>query len=372
MRFKVLIIILLISKGAIFGQETILDNPEIQVKIQTCLQSIYNYDFSLANQKLLEIENQIPGHPVCSFLEGLKIYWENMPLLSEDPQTDEFLKSMEESISIASNMLKKNPNSIEGIFFDLHARAFIAMFWADNGKPSKVIKDIDNLYRRTMQGIDLKNIFNEFFFSSGLYSYYIDAYVDLHPVYKPIAKLFRKGDKENGLKELQQAIDSSTYMAVESLLFMSLLQLNYEKNMIGALEYAAILHNNCPANTYYTGHYLMILLYQNEFELAVSVLQKLELNEDDFSEMIRIIMQGFILENYLNNSNDAEENYMKGIAQADKFGPFTHIYQAIAYAGLSRIYNTREEPRLARRYRKKSKALSKYEFILAYHQQSSL
>ena len=349
-----------------FSQENILDNPEIQEKVEKCLSSTYNFNFSEANSLHSEIMKALPEHPVTPFLEALIIYWENFPLLPGEDQSYEFILLMKESIKGANIIMKEDPENIEGIFFDLHARAFIAMFWADNGKPGKVLKDIDNLYRQTMRGIDLKEKFNEFYFSSGLYRYYIEAYVELHPVYKPIAALFRKGDKVGGLIELQYAIDNTTYIKVESLLFMSLLQLNYEENMEEALEYAAILYNNYPNNTYYIGHYLMILLYQNEFEMASIILDRISMTKDDFSQMIFSIMEGFVIENSQKNLIKAKRMYEEGIVAAEKFGPFADIYQAIAYAGLSRIAKSDNSQRASRKNRRKSESLSNYEFILSY------
>ncbi len=366
MRFS--FISLLFSLLTVIGlsQENILDDPEIQEKVEKCLSSTYEFNFAEAHSLLNEIEKALPSHPAPSFLKALIIYWENLPLPSKGIHSDEFLKSMKESVARANLLLKEDPDDIEGVFFDLHARAFIAMYWADNGKPGRVIKDIDNLYRRTMQGINLKEKFNEFYFSSGLYSYYIEAYVELHPVYKPIAALFREGNKEEGIIELQYAIDNTTYIKVEAILFMSLLQLNYEKNLEEALKYAAILYNNYPKNTYYIGHYLMILLYQNKFETASVILERISGKEDDFSQMIFMVMEGFILENNRKKIHEAKRMYREGIRAAEKFGPFADIYQAIAYAGLSRIAKINNDQRAFRKNRRKSESLSDYEFILSY------
>lgn len=361
-----MILILLILSTMAYAQNSILENPEIQQKIESCLAHTYNYNFEDSRNLLKQINNDLPEHPVADFLNALIIYWENMPLLPQDDQTEAFIKSMERSQKKAKALLRNNPRHIEGVFFDLHTRAFTAMFWADNGKPARVIRDIDNLYRRTMIGIDMKEKFNEFYFSSGLYSYYIDAYLDAHPVYKPIAALFRQGDMEKGLRELQYAIDNTTYIKVEAILFMSLLQLNYEKDMVAARKYASLLYDNFPNNTYYTGHYLMILLYEDEFELVDSILPSLEARKDNYSQMLYNIYGGFLAENRDYNQSKAKELYRLGIEEAERIGAFADIYRAIAYAGLSRIQQDKGNQKLAKKHRKRSATLSKYEFILSY------
>lgn len=366
MRIAIISLLILFSAIQSMGQKNILDNKEIQQKVEECLAATYNFSFNKAISLQQEIKKEIPGHPVNPFLKALIIYWENFPLLPDDPESKEFLKRMDLSVSLSRSILREDPENLEAIFFDLHARAFMAMFWADNGRPARVLKDLDNLYRRTMQGIERKEEFNEFYFSSGLYSYYVDAYVELHPVYKPIAVLFRKGSKERGMMELQYAIENTTYIQVESLLFMSLLQLNYERNLNKAKEYAEILYRNFPENTYYIGHYLMILLYQDDFILAMEVLDGLYNKEDDFSRMLYSIMQGFVEENKNNKPGEAEKLYLNGIREAEKYGPIADIYQAIAYEGLARINAKQGNIKLAGKYKRRSASLSKYEFILSY------
>lgn len=365
MRFLFIILIILIPLSGI-SQDNILENSMIQQQIESCLDNTYNYNFKYARSLQKEIKNTLPEHPVTDFLYALIIYWENMPLLPDDKQTDEFLRSMEKSISRSKELLKNDPDHLEGVFFDLHARAFTAMFWADNGEFRRVLKDIDKLYRRTMQGIDKKGQFNEFYFSSGLYSYYIKAYLETHPVYKPIAVLFRKGDMEQGLRELQYAIDSATYIKVEAIHFMSLLQLNYEENMPESLKYASILHNKYPNNTYYTGRYVMILMYQQEFEQADSTLQELEMKDDTFSKMLVSIFKGFIAENDEVDLEAAKMYYRHGIKIAEEFGPFADMYQAIAYTGLARLHEYKGEYKIAKKQRKLAESLSKYKFIHSF------
>ena len=277
-----------------------------------------------------------------------------------------FISNMDRAIALAGDMLARNPGSMEGVFFDMHARAFKAMFWADNGKPAKVIADLNNMYRSTMLGIEYKETFNEFYFSSGLYNYYIEAYVEKHPQYKPLALLFRKGDKEKGLEELEYAINNTTYIKHEARLFMSLIQLNYEKNMELALEHAAQLYNLFPKNIYYAGQYLIILLHSEQYTVASTLNAKLAKKKEPFHRIIYQMTEGFISEKQKNDPVLASKQYKEVIRLSKKQGPIAHLYEAIAYAGLARIADKEEDPLTARRHRRTSSRLSDYEFILDF------
>jgi hypothetical protein len=366
MRDAFIAILLLLVMIKVPAQQNILDSQLTQKKIEKCLYATYGFNFPEAKDVQKELEEEMSQHPVAWFLSALITYWEFFPILPDDPQVNIFISDMDRAIELAGGMLSKDPNSMEGIFFDMHARAFKAMFWADNGKTGKVIADLNNMYRSTLLGIDYKEEFNEFYFSSGLYNYYIEAYVEKHPMYKPIALLFRKGNKKDGLEELQYAIHNTTYIRYEAILFMSLIQLNYEKNMPLALEHAAQLYNHFPRNIYYAGQYLIILVHSEQYAVASALNSNLTDKNDGFHRMIHQLIEGFISEKQRNDFTRAILNYEESIRQSENYGPIANLYAAIAYAGLARIAEKEGDPVAARKYKKNSSRLSDYEFILEF------
>lgn len=353
------------------GQESIRDNPFLQENIENCLYATYACDFIEAKKYQLLLQEEIPEHPAPYFLKALIIYWENFPLLPDDPTLSEFEKFTEQAITLSDKILEANPDDLEGIFFDMHARAYRAMFWADNGKPAKVILDIDNMYRQTLRGIELKDQFQEFYFSSGLYNYYIEAYVELHPAYKPLAALFRRGDKKTGLEELQYAAETTKFIKYEALLFLALVELNYEGNISKSLDYAALLYNYFPSNIYFTANYLIALLYSSNFTVASVLNESISTEKGDYYKMVHYVTQGFIYENQAGNLHAAKEFYLKTISKSESLGAIANIYGAIAFAGLSRIAEKENDEKLVRRYSRKSASLSSYKFILNYPVSSS-
>ncbi len=347
-------------------QQNILDSRDIQYKVERCLYAAYGFNFSEAKAIQKELKSELPQHPVSWFLNALITYWEFFPILPDDPELNGFISNMDRAIDLAGEMLSRDPGSMEGVFFDMHARAFKAMFWADNGKPGKVIADLNNMYRSTMLGIDYKTSFNEFYFSSGLYNYYIEAYVEKHPKYKPLALLFRKGDKKLGLKELEYAINNTTYIRFEARLFMSLIQLNYEKNMEQALEHTAHLYNHFPKNIYYLSQYLIILVHNKQYTVASVLNSNLSTVDNDFHRMIHQLIEGFVSEKQKNDHARARMLYEDAIRYSEQYGPIANLYGAIAYAGLARISDKEDDPATARKHRKNSLRLSDYDFILDF------
>jgi len=348
----------------LFSQVSYIDRPDLLEKVEHGLHHTYNFAFDEARDIQKELLRTTPHHPAPIFLEALIIYWENFPLLPDNPSTKRFVHLMDRCVEMAAELVEYDKTYQEGIFFDLFGRAFKAMFWADNGKSGKVISDLGSMYRLTKEGKELKDQFVEFYFSTGLYNYYIEAYPEAHPIYKPLLSFMQEGDKQLGLEQLKHAINHTVYLKVEALLFMSLIQLKYEEDLESAAVYARRLHHDYPDNIYYQGHLLTILLHQYHLGEAQELLGRMEGQTDSWSNMIRTLAEAFIAEKQRDNDLLAGQGYQKLLKLADSFGPFADIYAAMAYMGLSRLHEQKGLESEARRYARKASKHTAYRFIL--------
>ena len=265
---------------------------------------------------------------------------------------------------MAESMMETEQSRLEGIFFDLFARALKAMYWADNGKSGKVVPDLRTMYKHTVKGFDLKDEFNEFYFSTGLYNYYIEAYPEAHPVYKPLVAFMQEGDRELGLVQLNHAINHTVFLKVEATLFMSLIQLKYENDLNTAAIFAERLYREYPGNIFYQGHLITILLHQHRYDRVGEILEQTNSQEDAYSEMIRQLAGAFMEEKVSGNDDSAGKKYWNTIGLADSFGPFADLFKAMGYMGLSRIHESRDLHGEAKRYARKASNLTVYRFIL--------
>lgn len=346
------------------SQISYLDRPDLLEKVEHCLQHTYGFSFGEARSIQRELSHLTPAHPAPVFLEALIVYWENFPLLPSEEASKEFTSLMDLTIDLARAFTKNDQFAMEGVFFDLYGRAFKAMFWADNGKSGKVIPDLGTMYRHTKKGFELQDQFVEFYFSTGLYNYYIEAYPEAHPAYKPLLSFMHKGDRDLGLKQLNYAIEHTVFLKVEAILFMSLIQLNYEKDLNTASMYAERLVRNYPGNTYFQGHLINILLHQHRFDKVRDLLLETAQQEDRYSEMIRTLATAFMAENVQDLNYQAGTAYMHTIELADTFGPFADIYKAMGYMGLSRMNEKIDLQNEADKYARKASHFTSYSFIL--------
>lgn len=355
---------ILISWTFCDAQVSYLNRPDLLNKVDSCLQHTYNFSFLKARSFQKELAGITPDHPAPIFLEALILYWENFPLTPEKKASERFVDLMDQVAELSEPYYDSDRLHLEGVFFDLFSRAFKSMFWADNGKPGKIIPDLVTMYKYTKEGFELKDQFNEFYFSTGLYNYYIEAYPEAHPAYKALLAFMQDGDKALGLQQLNYAINHTVFLKVESTLFMSIIQLKYEKDLSTAVIYAEKLFKEYPDNIFYQGHLVTILLYQQRFKRTREVLGTMVTQRDSYSEMIRVMAGAFMAEMESKNYPMAEKGYMKTVEMADTFGPYAELYKAIGYMGLSRIYKQQGNTSEAGSYARKAAKYTTYSFIL--------
>lgn len=369
-RIKGIFLILIsqfIGEVQVSGQQqlvTYLDRPELLEKVDICLRHTYNFSFAAARDYQQELQKLSPDHPAPYFLHALIIYWENFPLSQENKKSDQFLQLMDKTVNLAEPFLASEKTYLEGVFFQLFGRAFKVMFWADNGQTLKIIPELGTMYRHTMEGFRLKEDFSEFYFSTGLYNYYIEAYPEAHPVYKPLIAFMKHGDKDLGLIQLNKAIQQTVYLRVESLLFMSLIQLHYEEDLESAAFYAKQLSTDYPGNIYYQGHLVIILLHQGRFREVREVIDHMNLQENAYVAMVIETAGAFMAEKETGNLGLARKKYLGVIEMAERIGPFTNRFQAIGYMGLSRVCEKRGLSAEARKYARMASQHTTFSYIL--------
>ena len=364
MKYLVSIIAILFFTSNSFSQEPLLNDTSILRIVKEVMDAGYSLEVEKAEEGLSEIRAYSPEHPAVSFIEAFLIYWEYFPLYPDHQKADEFIFLMEDCIVKSENWFDEDDDELEAVFFDLFGRAFFIMFWADNGKSTKVFPHINLLYRHTLEGFDLMHEFNEFYFTTGLYNFYIESYAEKHPIYKPIVKLFKKGDKDEGLDQLKYCSENTVFLRVEAKLFLTLLYLNYENDIDSASVYASQLYREFPDNPYYAGKYLEILLLNNKFFFAPIVLEHLKSADGDFARMQYDLFMANYLEKKEKKFDEAINLYEKALSLSLSFGPFTNQYSAIAHMGMGRIYQIKGNQSKGKSHLREAKKYTSYEYIL--------
>jgi hypothetical protein len=365
MKLKIFIrylpLLLCLSAGTLNAQ--ILKDTASLDLIKKGVDYIYNLQFDKAGEVYSKISQSYPGHPVVYLLKGMITYWENYPLISSSPAHGSYENDMHTCIELCEK--KSYPaDEAEYLLADLCARGMLLLFYADNDLSMEVFPLATSSYRYIRQAFNFPYVYSDFFFFTGLYNYYREAYPDAHPVYKALAFLFPKGNKAKGLKELQTAARNSIVLKAESSSFLSDICISYENDSQQASFYSKSLHDLYPDNIQYLAAYIKNLLLIKQYDEAESLIKSSDSKiTNSYYQAQLSIFNGILQEKKYHDYKQAQEYYTKGAKDISLFGEFGNEFAAYAYFGMSRICEVNGDKHCKKIYRKRALDLANFKKV---------
>jgi hypothetical protein len=324
---------------------------------------IYNSRFDDARLTARKLNNTFPEHPVVHLLNGLIIYWENYPLIPPSPACNSYENEMRECIRLCE--AATNPQDYaEYLLSNLGARGMLLEYYADNNLSENLIPLAKTTYHYIRKSFDYSAIYDDFYFFTGLYNYYREAYPDAHPIYKVVAFMFPKGDKDKGLQQMLIAANHSIMLKAEAYTFLSYIFIQYENNFQQAYIYSKSLYELYPSNLLYLATYLKNMLLVKKYNEAENIIRSFGENilNPYFQAQISIF-NGILQEKKYHNNLLAKNYYNKGITDLSAYGYYGYEYISYGYFGLSRLSDLNEDKRNKKTYRKKALELTNYKKI---------
>jgi len=326
------------------------DSTSIKL-IKRGIDYVYNFDFINADKVSSDLRKLYPGHPVNFLFQGMITYWKNWPLIQTSAARESFEADMRKSIELCDK--DKNPSTVpEILLVNLCARGLLLLFYTDNDLSFEVFPIASSTYQCIRRCFDFTSIYSDFYFFTGVYKYYREAYPEAHPVYKTLSFLFPKGSKVKGLEELGIVANNSIILKAESYSFLTEIFLSYENNYQQATFYSQSLHKIYPSNPAYLGSYIKNLLLIKKYDEAEKEIQSISNTDNVFLRAQVTIFNGILQEKKYNNTKQAQQLYLKGIKEISEFRTYGDEYAAYAYFGLSRICGDRGDEDNQKLYRK--------------------
>lgn len=324
---------------------------------------IYNLQFTHAREIYRKIKSAYPEHPMTYVYKGLITYWENYPLTPSSAARDSYEKDMQYAIELCER--KSHPNDeAEYLLSNVGARGMLLLFYADNDLSMDVISLASSTYQLIRQTFNFTGTYPDFYFFTGLYNYYREAYPEAHPVYKPLAIIFPKGDKTKGLRELVAASRNAIVLKAEAYSFLAGIYISFENNFQQAYFYSKSLHELYPNNIQYLAVYIKNLLLVKKYGEAESLIKSTGAkNSNAYYQAQLSIFNGILYEKKYRNLKQAQAFYTRGIRDIDAFGEFGDEFAAYAYFGLSRISDVNGDKHYKKLYRKQAMDLSSFEKV---------
>ncbi len=324
---------------------------------------IYGFRFKEARDVSKKLNNIYPEHPVINLYNGMATYWENYPLIPSSPASVSYEGLMTACIKQCEDA--RDPGDYaEYLLANLGARGMLLMYYADNNLNAKLKPLVMSTYRHVRECFDYVSVYPDFYFFTGLYNYYREAYPEAHPIYKVLAFLFPKGDMVKGINELQNAGVNSIMLKAEAYSFLSYIFMNFENNYQQSLNYTKDLHELYPANLLYLAGYIKNLLLLKKYDEAESIIFSSDGNPGSSYFKAQIaVFNGILQEKKYRNNIKAGRFYYEAINDLSDFGYYGNDYSSYAYFGLSRISEANNDKKNKKTYRKMALDLTSYKKV---------
>ena len=301
------------------------------------ISDIYNRQFKDADEVYNSLVQSYPEHPIKFLFKGMMIYWENYPLLPSSPARVPFEESLRRCIELCEKN-KVESYAPEMTLANLCARGFLLLFYADNDLSNEVTPLAIGTYPPLKRSFKLTSVCSDFYYFTGVYNYYREAYPTIYPIYRALAFLFPAGNMEKGLKELEISGQSSIALRAESYFMLNWIWLNFQNNFDQALHYCKYLNDQYPSNYMYKAMYIKNLLLLKRYDDAEKfIASNSEKESNSFYLAQLLIFNGIIQEKKYHNYALAQDYYKKGINDISMFAPYGNEFIAYGYYGLSRI-----------------------------------
>ena len=329
------------------------------------MHNIYNLEFEEAMIAYDAIAKLYPQHPVLHLFNGMKIYWENFPLIPSSSERIQFESEMRTCIEQSDK--KEHPSQVyeaEYLLSNICARGLLLLFMSDNDLSGDVVPLVTSTYRPLMRSFSFASAYPDFYYFTGVYNYYREAYPQVYPVYKTVAFLFPNGDMEKGLQQLEICGKKSMALRAEAVSLLYWIRMNFETNFEASMPYSRNLAEEYPSNPLYKVYYIKNLLLLKQYEEAEKLISENgREGTNTFYLAVSDIFSGIIKEKKYHNNALAQDLYKRGIGKLAIFGAYGNEYAAYGYFGLSRTADESEDKHERKANRRKGMDLVDFKKI---------
>lgn len=212
------------------------------------VKAIYSLQFTQAETIFRSVLTDDPESPESRFFLAMIDWWKILVDLDNESYDDIFFQKLEDVIYYCDKRLDNNPRDTEALFFKGGAIGFrgrlraLRASWlkaADDGREALPIVSAVAELDPSNKDVDL---------GRGIYNYLASVIPERYPLIKPLMIFFPSGNKEEGLRQLENTAANGRYAKYEAMYFLVTIYQNYEDNPYKAEEFAKRLTDEFPEN----------------------------------------------------------------------------------------------------------------------------
>lgn len=359
MRYIFLILCFFSLNSRLFAQQLphpdsvkmLIANTAIQLECTGAMNDLYNFKFKRAESIFHWLERSYPEHPLGYFLMGLSQWWKIVPNVDNKRYDKSLLAYMDTTILLSKVRLKsaKKETRIEAAFFLSLAYGFRGRIFSERKKWTAAATAGKKSLKYIELASEKSELSPEFLLGDGLYNYYSVWIPENYKYLRPLLWFFKKGDKDLGLKQLQEVSTHAFYTRTEAQFFLMRLYANEpkqgENRVAKSLAIAENLHNKYPDNAYFHRYYARALYIKGrrtkELEkVCLTILENIDdkkIGYEAVSGRYATFYLGYIYKNQLKNEEKAIKYLEMCLKYSEKLKAYTAGYYLYSLLYLAEI-----------------------------------
>jgi hypothetical protein len=334
----------------------LLLDKSLQFRITETVNALYNFEFEKSERGFLVMQYQYPEHPLPYFLMGLSTWWKIAPDIENKQFDDLFLDQMDVVIEKAEKMLDEDPENKEAAFFLAGAYGFQGRLLSERKSWTKATFAGKNALKYLNLSRGEEELNPELLLGDALFNYFSVWIPENYPILKPVLAFFPKGDKELGLKQLEDVAQNSFYARVEAQYFLFRLYASEEKQPYKALAITDYLHAKFPNNPYfhrsYARHLYTVGRMTESKEQSEEILERIEAKWPGY-EANSGRYAAFYLAQYHDRVNErdlAKKYYLQTLSYGEESESQESGYYLYSLIALGKMANEDREKAKAKEY----------------------
>ncbi|WP_128547700.1 tetratricopeptide repeat protein [Larkinella soli] len=336
----------------------LIDDTATQQLILKATDKIYNYEFDEIDPIVRQVRAKYPNHPVLPVLKSLQLYWQYLPIKENRTAMNQYMNYLNQGVALSDKILEKNENDPEGVFFSMASHGYLAMKYHYDNENMKAVNEARKAYSYLKAGFKLMEKNPEFYFTTGLYNYYVERYPMDHPIVKPVMIFFQDGDMPLGLKQMEIGAKRGIFTRTETGLYLGQIYLKHESQFARGAALFRQLADKYPQNPVFNMHCAEGLVLAGRGSEALPYIARLKEMPQKFLALPVKVLEAMIQEK-AGDLREAAENYQAAI-RLPVNDVFTKEFSAHAYAGLARQAARSGNRNQAKTYYKKVLDLAEY------------
>lgn len=334
--------------SAVTSQSLILNDKLAIDSLKKGIEYIYNFQFEKSDVAVKRVKQKYPGHPALLLYQSVQDFWQYFPI-NGSKRFAAYQRNLTSCIAEAEKMAIKFPKQPEVEFFNMMANLLLARHLSEDGEYIKAVNHTRKAYTFIKRGFEYKNQYAEFYFSTGLYNYYREAFPENHPLYKPFTIFFPGGNKSLGLKELEIASQKALFARPEALGFLTGIYLRDEYNLPLATKYATQLYESYPDNWLYSVLFGECMAENKKPDLAETISDRLLGRNESCALLGGYYIKGLV-ERQRGNVDAAKWAFQKALQYGKTKDRLTRGYVGLCYNELGKIARSEGKLDWAKKY----------------------